>query len=73
MAACADRYASGFVHWCVENIADYSKQVRADAIPHMLTKLLPQQVSLNNTANNESKGCGELVTCISNFSQVIKP
>jgi len=38
MTASADSYADGFAHWCANNIADCSKQVRADAIPHMLAK-----------------------------------
>ena len=36
--ACADDYANGFAHWCASDLTACSKQVRADAIPHMLDK-----------------------------------
>jgi hypothetical protein len=35
MTACSDGYADGFAHWCAKNVADCSKQVRVDAIPHI--------------------------------------
>ncbi len=38
MTACADGYADGFAHWSASDISSCSKQVRADAIPHMLAK-----------------------------------
>lgn len=34
----ADGYADGFVHWCASDLVGCSKQVRADAIPHMLAR-----------------------------------
>ena len=38
MTACADGYADGFARWCASDVIACSKQVRADAIPHMLEK-----------------------------------
>jgi len=57
--ACTDGNADGFAHWCVKNIAFCSKQIRADAIPHIIQK---HEIQCDVDPRNNTSICKDVGT-----------